>query len=209
MKKQKLSVRKFDEDLNDIKEPNEIISKICQKDMVSELIADWYDNQFNEFNVFMADYLNYLVWYVYKKKKCKKMSKEEFLCYLNGLSQNSVAYRLYQSFINETIYKKDMEQQIFLLIDEINPLKINRKKSQNANNKKYKEAQAFKKYIKDLYIQAKLANKNISPKKFYKAHEKEIIEKIEKDFPKLAEKLDNPDFDLYKRCQNIIYKRKK
>lgn len=178
--------------------------------MVSELIADWYDNQFNEFNVFMADYLNYLVWYVYKKKKCKKMSKEEFLCYLNGLSQNSVAYRLYQSFINETIYKKDMEQQIFLLIDEINPLGINKKKTMKASGDKYKDNNEFKQYLVDLYEVVKLQNNSkISFHDFFTGNQNAIENKIRQDFSKLAEKLDNPDFDLYKRCQNIIYNRNK
>lgn len=204
------SVKEYDEDLNDVKEPNKIISKIYQNDMVSELIADWYNNQFNEFNVFMADYLNYLVWYVYKKKKCKKMSKDEFLCYLDGLSQNSVVYRLYQSFINETIYKKDMEQQIFLLIDEINPLKINKKKTMDANGDKYEKSNEFKKYLVDLYKTIKLQNNSkISFHDFFTGNQNAIENKIRQDFPKLAEKLDNLDFDLYKRCQNIIYNRNK
>ncbi len=210
MKKQQLSsVIEFDKDLNDVKEPNETVSKICQNDMVDELIADWYDNQFNEFNVFMADYLNYLVWYVYKKKKCKKMSKEEFLCYLNGLSQNSVAYRLYQSFINETIYKKGMEQQLFLLIDEINPLKINREKSQKANDKKYQESRIFEEYIKDFYARVKLANKNMTVKKFCKKYKEEIVKKLEQDCPTMANDLKNHKFYLEERCKNIIYNRKK
>lgn len=212
MKKQKLSsVREYDEDLNNVKEPNQTVSKICQNDMVDELIADWYDNQFNEFNVFMADYLNYLVWYVYKKKACKKMSKNEFLCYLDGLPQNSTAYKLYQSFINyEKIFKKAMEQQLFLLIDEINPLSINKKKTMKASGDKYEKSNKFKKYLVDLYETIKLKNNNkISFHDFFTGNQNAIENKIRQDFPKLAEKLDNPDFDLYKRCQNIIYNRNK
>lgn len=202
MKKQQLSsVIEFDKDLNDVKKPNETVSKICQNDMVDELIADWYDNQFNEFNVFMADYLNYLVWYVYKKKKCKKMSKDAFMSYLDGLPQNAITYKLYQSFISKKIYKKDMEQQLFLLIDEINPLRINREKSQKANDVKHAESRELKKYVKSYYKQVKSTNNKLSFSKFCDEYKASIEAQIKQSFPKIAEKLDNPDFVLYDFCK--------
>lgn len=202
MKKQQLnSVIEFDKDLNDVKKPNAIASKICQNDMVDELIADWYDSQFNDFNVFMADYLYYLVWYVYKKKECQKMSKDAFMRYLDRLPQNAIAYKLYQNFISKKIYKKDMEQQLFLLIDEINPLRINREKSQKANDVKYAESRKLKKYVKSFYKQVKSTDNKLSFSKFCDEYKDSIEAKIKQDFPKIAEKLDNPDFVLYDLCK--------
>ena len=127
MKKQKLSsVIEFDKDLNDVKKPNAITSKICQNDMVNELIADWYGNIFDGVEVFKVDYIPYLVWYVYNKRpNIKEMNKRSFIQYLCKQPKDSIPYMLYKSFRErKKIYKKNMERMLFLLIDEINPLKI-------------------------------------------------------------------------------------
>ena len=149
MKKQQLSsVIEFDKDLNDVKKPNAITSKICQNDMVNELIADWYGNIFDEFEVFKVDYIPYLVWYVYNKRpNLKEMNKRSFIQYLCKQPKDSIPYMLYKSFRErKKIYKKDMERMLFLLIDEINPLKINRNKTTKANNAKHKEDNEFRNF---------------------------------------------------------------
>ena len=211
MKKQQLSsVIEFDKDLNDVKKPNAITSKICQNDMVNELIADWYGNIFDEFEVFKVDYIPYLVWYVYNKRpNLKEMNKRSFIQYLCKQPKDSIPYMLYKSFRErKKIYKKDMERMLFLLIDEINPLKINRNKTTKANNAKHKEDNEFRKFLEDFHKQA-ISHEKMSFDKFFKRYENTIRDKIKQSFPKIAKKIDDNYDLLYSKCKNIIYNRKK
>ena len=166
--------------------------------MSSNIIRLLFKNGLAAYEVNFIFYIDFFVETTFKILNKEQLKEKEFLDYVSPKQQKTddkqqkYAIKIYKMLQNREKWTKRKD----------NFIKVEKSAIQNAA--RHKEDRALTKYILDLYHE----EPKQKVKSFYNKNEMEIQKFIEKNCPKLHEKIEtDADYDLFDRIRRIIYKR--
>ena len=193
-----------------------VTDNMTANEMSSNIIGLLFKNGLAAYEVNFIFYIDFFVETTFKILNKEQLKEKEFLDYVSPKQQKTddkhqkYAIKIYKMLQNREKWTKRKDNFIklesLLLRYEFsrNAWKEKVEKSAIQNAARHKEDRALTKYILDLYHE----EPKQKVKSFYNKNEMEIKKFIEKNCPKLHEKIEtDADYDLFDRIRKIIYKR--